>query len=131
MNLRLTSSALALAAMTAPAFADVTSEQVWQSWVDYYQSLGYTVTEGKRDKAGDTLTLSDIAISGGVPDSQVSFSIPQVTLSDSGDGKVKTVFADQMTGEAQGTDPDGESYSLPFTVDMPGNVIVTSARPRT
>ncbi|MDK8872343.1 MULTISPECIES: DUF2125 domain-containing protein [Paracoccus] len=129
MNLRLTSSALALAAMTAPAFADVTSEQVWQSWVDYYQSLGYTVTEGKRDKAGDTLTLSDIAISGGVPDSQVSFSIPQVTLSDSGDGKVKTVFADQMTGEAQGTDPDGESYSLPFTVDMPGNVIVTSGAP--
>ncbi|MEF9601171.1 DUF2125 domain-containing protein [Paracoccus sp. PXZ] len=126
MNLRLTSSALALAAMTAPALADVTSEQVWQSWVDYYQSLGYSVTEGKRDKAGDTLTLSDVAISGGVPDSQVSFSIPQVTLSDSGDGKVRTVFADQMTGEAHGTDPDGQSYSLPFTVDLPGNVIITS-----
>ena len=57
MNLRLTSSALALAAMTAPAFADVTSEQVWQSWVDYYSSAGYQVTEGKREKAGDTLTI--------------------------------------------------------------------------
>ena len=56
MNLRLTSSALALAAMTAPAFADVTPEQVWQSWLDYYQSIGYTVTEGKRDTAGETLT---------------------------------------------------------------------------
>ncbi|RDD96570.1 DUF2125 domain-containing protein [Paracoccus pantotrophus] len=129
MNLRLTSSALALAAMTAPALADVTSEQVWQSWVDYYQSLGYSVTEGKRDKAGDTLTLSDIAISGGVPDSQVSFSIPQVTLSEGADGTVKTVFADRMTGEAHGTDPDGQSYSLPFTVDMPGNAIVTSGAP--
>lgn len=129
MNLRLTSSALALAAMTAPALADVTSEQVWQSWVDYYQSLGYSVTEGKRDKAGDTLTLSDVAISGGMPESQVSFSIPQVTLSDSGDGKVRTVFADQITGEAHGTDPEGQSYSLPFTVDMPGNVIVTSGAP--
>ena len=48
MNLRLTSSALALAAMTAPAFADVTSEQVWQSWVDYYSSTGYQIKEGKR-----------------------------------------------------------------------------------
>jgi hypothetical protein len=61
MNLRLTSSALALAAMTAPAFADVTSEQVWQSWVDYYNSAGYQVTEGKREKAGDTLTITAFA----------------------------------------------------------------------
>ena len=48
MNLRLTSSALALAAMTVPALADVTSEQVWQSWVDYYASSGYQVKEGNR-----------------------------------------------------------------------------------
>ncbi|WJS84874.1 DUF2125 domain-containing protein [Paracoccus sp. TOH] len=129
MNLRLTSSALALAAMTAPALADVTSEQVWQSWVDYYQSLGYTVTEGKRDKSGDTLTLSEVAIKGGTPDSQVSFAIPQVALSESGDGKVKTVFADTLTGVANGTDVDGESYEVPFSVAMPGNAIVTSGAP--
>lgn len=126
MNLRLTSSALALAAMTGPALADVTSEQVWQSWVDYYQSVGYSVTEGKRDKAGDTLTLTELTIQGGMPESQVSVSIPQVTLSETGDGKVKTVFADQMTGKAHGTDPDGQSYSLPFAVALPGNVIITS-----
>ncbi|WP_199259909.1 DUF2125 domain-containing protein [Paracoccus binzhouensis] len=129
MNLRLTSSALALAAMTAPALADVTSEQVWQSWVDYYQSLGYTVTEGTRDKSGDTLTLSEVAIKGGTPDSQVSFAIPQVALSESGDGKVKTVFADTLTGVANGTDEDGESYEVPFTIAMPGNAIVTSGAP--
>ncbi len=129
MNLRLTSSALALAAMTCPAFADVTSEQVWQSWVDYYQSLGYTVTEGNRAKAGDTLTLSDVVIAVDMPDSQVTFNVPQVTLRDTGDGKVETVFADQMTGEVQGTDPEGETFSLPMTVDLPGNVIITSGAP--
>ncbi|MCJ1900731.1 MULTISPECIES: DUF2125 domain-containing protein [Paracoccus] len=129
MNLRLTSSALALAAMAAPALADVTSEQVWQSWVDYYQSLGYTVTEGNRDKAGDTLTLSDVVINGGMPESQVDFSVARITLSESGDGTVRTVFADQMTGEAHGTDPDGQGYSVPFTLDIPGNVIVTSGAP--
>jgi len=130
MNLRLTSSVLALAATTGSALADVTSEQVWQSWIDYYQSLGYTVTEGGRDKAGDTLTLTGIAISGGAADSRISLDIPSVTLSDTGDGKVRTVFADRMTGEAQGTDPDGESYSLPFAVDMPGNVTMSSGAPQ-
>ncbi|WP_323716286.1 DUF2125 domain-containing protein [Paracoccus aminovorans] len=128
MKLRLTSSALALAAMTAPAFADVTSEQVWQSWVDYYQSLGYTVTEGKRDKAGQTLTLSDIAIKSGGADSQVAFEIPQVALTEDG-GKVTTVFADSMTGTATGSNAEGEAYEVPFTVALPGNSMVTSGAP--
>ena len=126
MMLRLTSSALALAAMTAPALADVTSEQVWQSWVDYYQSLGYTMTEGGRDKSGETLTVSDISIKGGAPESKVAFVIPQVTLTEDGSGKVKTVFADKMTGIATGQNTEGEAYEVPFAIEMPGNAITTS-----
>lgn len=129
MNLRLTSSALALAAMTMPALADVTPEQVWQSWVDYYQSMGYSVTEGKRDKAGETLTLSDVTIVTGTEDNQVSISIPQVALNTAGDGSVRTVFADQMTGLANGTDVDGKAYELPFAIALPGNEITTSGAP--
>lgn len=130
MNLRLTSSAMALAAMTAPALADVTSDQVWQSWVDYYESMGYEVSEGARDTAGDTLTLRDVTIKGGLPESQVSMSMAQVTLQDTGDGKVTTVFSDDLTGVASGTDVDGETYEVPFTVTMPGNSMVTSGAPQ-
>ena len=129
MTLRLTSSALALAAMTAPAFADVTPEQVWQSWVDYYQSVGYTVTEGGRDTAGSTLTVKDILIAGGADTGKVSFQVPQATLSDNGDGKVTTVFADRMTIDISGTDPDGATYRIPATLDVPGNSMVTSGAP--
>lgn len=125
MNLRLTSSALALAAMTAPAFADVTPDQVWQSWVDYYQSMGYTVTEGNRDTAGETLTVAQVAITGGPEDSRVSLDIPQVALTEDG-GKVTTVFAERMTGLATGKTEAGEAYEVPFSVDMAGNRIVTS-----
>lgn len=125
MNLRLTSSALALAAMTAPAFADVTPEQVWQSWLDYYQSMGYTVTEGKRDTAGETLTLSQVVIAGGPEDSRVTLDIPQVALTGDG-GKVTTVYADKITGLATGKNEAGEAYEVPFAVDMPRNSIVTS-----
>lgn len=126
MDLRLTSSALALAAMLSPALADVTSEQVWQSWVEYYQSMGYQVSEGGRERAGDTLTLKDVAIKGGAPESQVSLALPQVTLTEDGAGKVRTVFADTVSGEANGVDADGKSFRLPFVLSMPGNTTVTS-----
>lgn len=129
MNLRLTSSALALAAMTAPAFADVTPEQVWQSWVDYYQSVGYTVTEGGRDATGSTLTVKDIKITGGAEASRVAFSVPEAVLTDTGDGKVKTVFADHLALDMSGTDPDGKSYALPATLEMPGNSMISSGAP--
>jgi len=125
MNLRLTSSALALAAMTAPAFADVTPEQVWQSWLDYYQSMGYTVTPGKQDTAGETLTLSDVEFTGGPEDSRVSMTVPQIALTGD-DGKVTTVFAETITGLATGKTEAGEAYEVPFAVAMPGNRIVTS-----
>ena len=72
MTLRLTSSALALAAMTAPALADVTPEQVMQSWIDYYQTMGYSVTEGGRSKDGSTLTLTDVVFAGGTPEGTVN-----------------------------------------------------------
>lgn len=130
MNLRLTSSAIALAAMTAPAFADVTSEQVWQSWVDYYSSAGYQIKEGKREQAGDTLTLTDVTVSteDGDPATtgQMTLTVPQITMTETGDGKVRTVYADQMTGSFSGTDSDARDFSANFTVDMAGNAMVTS-----
>lgn len=126
---RLTSSALALAAIGTPAFADVTPEQVWQSWVDYYQSMGYTVTEGGRDAAGSTLTVRDIQIAGGPETGKVTLSLPQAVLTDTGDGKVKTVFADSMDILLDGTEPEGASYSVPIKVALPGNSMVTSGAP--
>lgn len=129
MTRRLTSSALALAAMTAPAFADVTPEQVWQSWVDYYQSVGYSVTEGGRDASGSTLTVRDIVISGGADTGKVTIKLPQAVMTDTGDGKVKTVYADRMTVDVAGTQPEGGAYTLPITLDVPGNSTITSGAP--
>ncbi|WP_134679618.1 DUF2125 domain-containing protein [Paracoccus ravus] len=123
---RLTSSALALAAMTAPAFADVTPEQVWQSWVDYYQSVGYSVTEGGRDKSGDRLTLRDVVIATGGESGRMQLTLPQVVLTDLGDGKVKTLFAEELGLDLSGSETEGENYELPVTVRIPGNTITTS-----
>ena len=55
MFLRTTTSVLAVVAFAAPALAEVTPSEVWQNWVEYYKANGYTVTEGGRDEAGETL----------------------------------------------------------------------------
>ena len=135
MTLRLTSSAFALAAMTMPAFADVTAEQVWQAWVDYYQATGYTVTEGSRDLAGETLTLRDVVFSFNEPQSgHLTFTVPQIALHNTGDGKVRTVYADTLSGTYVGpeaTEPDAadaadEQIEADFSARLPDNEIVTS-----
>lgn len=126
---KLTSSAMALAAIGTPAFADVTPEQVWQSWVEYYQSMGYTVTEGGRDMSGDTLTVRDILIAGGPETGRVEVKLPQALLTGQGDGKVKTVFSDNMDLTLEGAEPEGGTYTIPVKVSLPGNGMVTSGAP--
>ncbi|MBD9526634.1 DUF2125 domain-containing protein [Paracoccus sp. PAR01] len=126
---RLTSSALALTAMTAPALADVTPEQVWQSWIDYYESVGYSVAEGSRDKAGSTLTVHDVLIAGGADTGRMSMKLPQVVLTDDGNGKVSTVFAEELSVNLEGEEPEGSNYAIPMTVRIPGNRITTSGAP--
>lgn len=134
MTLRLTSSAIALAAMTMPAFADVTAEQVWQAWVEYYQSTGYTVTEGSRDLAGETLTVRDVVFAFNEPQSgELKFTVPTIELHNTGDGKVRTVYADTLSGtyvgpDAPETDPatPADKVEADFSASMPNNEIVTS-----
>lgn len=130
MSLRLTSSALALVAMTAPAFAEVNAEQVWQTWVDYYKSSGYTVTEGSREQAGDNLTVKDVVLSYGAEDSvQASVNLPQVTLQTTGDGNIRTVYPDEVTGSFADNSNAEDPVTASFTLAMPGNETVSSGSP--
>ncbi|AGT11301.1 DUF2125 domain-containing protein [Paracoccus aminophilus] len=126
MSLRLTSSALALMAFAMPAFADVTPEEVWQTWVDYYKSTGYTVTEGGHDLAGETLTLKDVKFANESDGDKVEFTVPQITLQSTGDGKVRTTYAESFPVSISGKNADDEAFSTDLTVSLPGNSTVTS-----
>ena len=82
MFLRTTTSVLAVAAFAAPALAEVTPSEVWQNWVEYYKANGYTVTEGARVEAGQTLTLRDVVVGYDQPEegARLEFRTPQITL---------------------------------------------------
>ncbi|WP_449456641.1 hypothetical protein, partial [Streptococcus suis] len=90
MHFRATSSIFALRATAAPVSADVTPAEVWQSWSDYYKVSGYTIAEGARQETGDSLVLSDVVLTMDGPDTDVAYTIPQITLTATGDGRVRT-----------------------------------------
>lgn len=126
MSLRLTSSALALMTIAAPAFADVTPEEVWQNWLDYFKTSGYEVTEGNREKAGATLTVSDVAFVFGDESAKVTFTVPEIVMQETGDGGVRTTYTDQQDVQINGKNADGEDFATTLHLSYPGNEMVTS-----
>lgn len=129
MLLRMTSSTLALLALAAPALAAVTPDQVWQDWLGYFEATGYTVTEGSREAAGATLTLRDVSFEAKSGDSNVSFTIPELTMQETGDGAVRSTYADQQDVKIAGTDPDGDIFDLTLHLSYPGNEMISSGEP--
>lgn len=128
MFFRTTSSAIAVIALAAPAFADVTPAEVWQSWVDYYKVNGYTVTEGSREEAGETLSLKDVVVSISAPDGDgtVKFTMPEVTLTATGDGKVRTTVAETSPVTLDFKDEEEKPVSLTGNIVMKDAEIITS-----
>ena len=114
MFFRPTSSAIALLALTGPALADVTPVQVWQNWIDYYKANGYVVTEGAREQAGETLSLKNVVFAYDAPQdgAKINLSAPEITLTATGDGKVRTAFSEEMPVRLDFADADGKPVSI-------------------
>ncbi|WP_294924169.1 DUF2125 domain-containing protein [uncultured Paracoccus sp.] len=126
MSLRLTSSALALMAFSVPALADITPEEAWQNWLQYFEASGYEITEGSREQAGATLTLKDVAFTTGDESGALNFTVPEIILQETGDGGVRLTQTPEQDLEFRGTNPDGEEYALTMRLLYPDHEVVTS-----
>ena len=120
MNLRLTSSALALAAMTVrPGRRDLRAGLAVLGRL--LSPAGYQIKEGNRAKAGDTLTISDLTItaaSTGEARAPSPSTSPRSTCSPTGDGRCAPSMPTRVTASIAGADkgrqtvqPDGRRHS--------------------
>lgn len=125
MFLRLTSSAFALTLAAAPALA-LTPEEVWTSWTTYYGAMGYTVAEGSRDLAGETLTVKDVVFTHDSEGGKVAITMPQIVLQGAGDGGVRTTVPDPMAMRLDVKDEDGKPVGIDITMTAPGMEIVST-----
>lgn len=82
-------SALALMALSQPAFADVTAQQAWDNLQAYMQGFGYTVT-ATATASGDGLAVTGISVAVPIPEdeSTLTMGLPDLTYTDKGDGSV-------------------------------------------
>ncbi|MDP5218273.1 DUF2125 domain-containing protein [Ruegeria sp. 2205SS24-7] len=87
------------------AAADLTAQDVWSDWQAYMSGMGYEVNASEAT-SGDVTTITDLAMTMELPEEEgsVVMTIPEMTLTENGDG---TVAVDLPA-------------SFPLTVDFDG-----------
>jgi hypothetical protein len=90
-------TALAVAFSGSAALADLTADQVWQTWAGYLDEAGYRVTSDT-SRSGDTLTIRDLALEMDLPDEDggLSMRVGEIQLVENGDGSVAVVLPDTL-----------------------------------
>jgi Uncharacterized protein conserved in bacteria (DUF2125) len=100
-------TAIALLLTASGAMAQVTAEDVWQSWKTMSASVGQTITTTSEARQGDTLVIEGLSM---------SLNDPSGLVAESQVGTVK--FRDTGTGTVEVTLP--ESYPLSMTIPPEG-----------
>ncbi|MFV0335741.1 MAG: hypothetical protein ACK5JR_16920 [Tropicimonas sp.] len=126
MNRLLATTSLALLAAATPGWAEITPAEVWDHLVRQYQSMGYTVTEGSREEAGDTLTITDARIAVDGEFSSMIMTMPKVAMNQTGDGNVRWSIDGDIAGEITTHGLEDNDQVITYTVGMPGNETVSS-----
>jgi hypothetical protein len=122
--------ALALLLGTTAARAEITAEQVWQGWVDYYATTGQTVTAGAKEMQGDTLVVTD-AVFASPADAEGSFTstVSEIRLKETGDGRVEITLSNEIPIVVKGKSAEGGSFDTNIKVTQEGLVVTASGSP--
>lgn len=119
------SSAIALALFATSARADVTPQEVWDSWQAVLTSAGQELTVGATAENGGVLEVSDIALSykddlGG----SAFVSFDKLSFADNGDGTVTVTMPESYPVQMAFPDETDGPSSMKLTVTQPGMTIV-------
>ena len=126
---------VALGALVAgnAAFADVTPEQVWQSWQDLGASYGEVLAAESAVRNGDTLLVSGLTVTYEKDGGSFSASIDEVSFTDNGDGSVEITMSDSYPVSLVFPAPDAayeptgaELTGAELTVTQPGLTVTAS-----
>jgi Uncharacterized protein conserved in bacteria (DUF2125) len=119
------SSAIALVFLATGASADVTPQEVWDSWQAMLTSSGQELTVGSTAEAGGVLDVTDVQVAykdqlGG----SAFVSFDKLSFKDNGDGTVTVTMPEsypvQMAFPAEADGPE----SMKLTVSQPGMTVV-------
>ena len=96
------------------AMADVTAEQVWESWkTNLEDGANSTLTIGNEDIGNGVVTITGLAVSTMDEGGSFSANLGTVTFTEQGDGTVAVVMDDRFPIEIQS--PDAETVTIEVT----------------
>lgn len=112
------------------AAADVTPEQVWQSWQELYASTGQQLTVESTARQGDTLVVEGVSFSTDQPEARIKGRIDRINLRDRGDGTVEITQSETYGANAESLDSTGQvTATTDFKIAAPGAVTIASGTP--
>ncbi|MFK7939844.1 MAG: DUF2125 domain-containing protein [Roseovarius sp.] len=106
-------AALSIFMTGTAAFADVSSQDVWDDWKSYMTGFGYTV-EGEETTSGADVMVKDVTMSMSMPDGAGDFAIqmPELSFTDNGDGTVSVSIPPVMPMMMTMNAPDAENVEM-------------------
>jgi len=121
---------VALGALVAgnAALADVTPEQVWQSWQDLGASYGKVLAAESAVRDGDSLVVSGMTVTYEKDGGSFSARIDEVSFTDNGDGSVEITMSDSypLNLVIPGPDPESDTTAAELTVSQPALTVTAS-----
>lgn len=114
---------------TSALHADVSAGEVWQAWLGQYRAAGYTVTSKSENQSGDTLTISELALTQSADGATFKLMVPELTLREMGDGTVEARASQEMTAEADVTAPDEPPTEMDIKIRQADAVAIISGTP--
>ncbi|WP_415182833.1 DUF2125 domain-containing protein [Phaeovulum sp.] len=111
-------------------YADVTAQQVWDSWTGYYTSFGYDVSIGAQNMDGDTLVVTDAVFTSTMPEGKGSavITVPEIRLKEVGDGTVDVVTSEVIPMDVT-TQEDDETVKMAMTLRQTDTLTKVSGTP--
>ncbi|MDF1671020.1 MAG: DUF2125 domain-containing protein [Roseovarius sp.] len=106
-------TALTILMTGSAAFADVSSQEVWDDWKNYMTDFGYTV-EGDETASSGAVVIKDLSMSMELPDGAGSFAMtmPELSFTDNGDGTVAVAIPPVMPLMIAMNSPDAENVEM-------------------
>ena len=131
---KLAGSTAAIALLSGSgAFAEITPEQVWQSWQDMSTSYGQSVTAANVARDGDTLIVDGVQFASDQGGVKSTSTVSQMKFTDNGDGTVKVTMSDdqvmEVTTAADAAVAGSAASKSTITISHPGMAITASGTP--
>lgn len=124
------SAVLAALVSASAATADVTAEQVWQSWMDYYSDIGQTIAAERTEMQGDTLVVTNVTFGAEMPDGSSSQgTIAEVRLQEMGDGTVNVTMSNEIPFVFRAPPAEGTPTDVKMTFRHTDLLVAVSGTP--